>query len=88
MNLSKISIKGILANSADPDRAMQNTASDQGLHHLHQIPVKFLNIQIPAQIAVIILKFEHCDYHRVRSPKNADGKANSVDPDLTARGAV
>ena len=27
-------------------------------------------------------------YHRVMSPKDADGMANSVDPDQTALGAV
>ena len=29
------SIKGTLANSADPDQTPQNAASDQGLHRLH-----------------------------------------------------
>ena len=43
--------------------------------------LKYLTTQT---IAVIILKFECGSYHRVTSPKDADGMANSVDPDQTA----
>ena len=43
--------------------------------------------KFPKKFVVITLKFEL--YHRVMSPNNADGMANSVDPDQTApRGAV
>ena len=40
------------------------------------IALKILNIR---KIAVIILKFKQYLYHRVMSPKDADGMANSVD---------
>ena len=51
--------------------------------------VMWLNYKIPkypdtGKIAVIILQFEQCVYHRVMSQKDADGMANSVDPDQTA----
>ena len=42
--------------------------------------VKLLNILTPQKVAVILLKFEPCVYHRVMSPKDTDGMANSVDP--------
>ena len=41
--------------------------------------VNFLNIRTPKKFVVITLKFEL--YHRVMSPNDADGMANSVDPD-------
>ena len=47
--------------------------------------VNFLNIQTPKKFVVITLKF--CTrwlYHSVMSPNDADGMANSVDPDQTA----
>ena len=48
----------------------------------HKLP-KYSDTQI---IAIIILKFEQCgsSIYRVMSLKNADGMANSVDPDQTA----
>ena len=47
--------------------------------------VNFLNIRTHKKFVVITLKFDH----RVRSPNDADGMANSVDPDQTASlGAV
>ena len=46
--------------------------------------VKFLKIWTPEKFAVITLKFEQWLYHRVMSPKGAEGMANSVDPDQTA----
>ena len=49
------------------------------------ITVKILKFLVTRKIAVIILKI--CMmwlYHRVMSPKDADGMANSVDPDQTA----
>ena len=46
--------------------------------------VNFLNIRTPKKIVVITLKFELWLSHRVMSPNDADGMANSVDPDQTA----
>ena len=47
--------------------------------------VIFLNIQTPKKFVVITLKFwTMWLYHRVMSPNDADGMANSVDPDQTA----
>ena len=46
--------------------------------------VNFLNIQTPKKFVVITLKFELWLYHRVTSSNDADGMANSVDPDQTA----
>ena len=46
--------------------------------------VNFLNIRTPKKFVVITLKFELWLYHRVMSPNDADGMANSVDPDQTA----
>ena len=46
--------------------------------------VNFLNIRTPKIFVVITLKFELWLYHRVMSPNDADGMANSVDPDQTA----
>ena len=44
--------------------------------------LKIQKIWTPENIAVIILKFEQCgSIHRVMSPKDVDGMANSVDPD-------
>ena len=34
--LTLVSIKGTLANSADPDQTPQNSAADQGLHYLDE----------------------------------------------------
>ena len=46
---------------------------------------KFLNIRTPKKNVVITLKFELCGSTiRVMSPNDADGMANSVDPDQTA----
>ena len=37
-------------------------------------------------LTVNILKFEKCDFHHtMRIPKDAEGMANSVDPDLYFR---
>ena len=57
------------------------------------LTVNFLNIRTPKKFVLITLKFELCgstiEYHRVMCPKDAEGMANSVDPDQTARlGAV
>ena len=38
----------------------------------------------PKENSVIILKFYQCGLPRVMRPKDADGIANSVDPDQTA----
>ena len=44
--------------------------------------VNFLNIRTPKKIVVITLKFKLCGSTiRVMSPNDADGMANSVDPD-------
>ena len=52
---------------------------------LEQSTVNFLNIQTPKKFVVITLKFEVCGSTiRVMSPNDADGMANSVDPDQTA----
>ena len=52
-----------------------------------QTTVNFLNIRTPKTFVVITLKLELCQwlYHRVMSPNDADGMANSVDPDQTAQ---
>ena len=52
--------------------------------------VNFLNIRTPKIFVVITLKiWTMWLYHRVMSPNDADGMANSVDPDQTASlGAV
>ena len=52
--------------------------------------VNFLNIRTPKNFVVITLKFELCGSTiEVMSPNDADGMANSVDPDQTnPRGAV
>ena len=51
-----------------------------------------IKIRTPGKFAVIVQKFYQCGcslYHRVMSTKDADGMANSVDPDQTATlGAV
>ena len=47
-----------------------------------------LKIQTPEKIAVIILKKTMWIYHRILCPNNADGMANSVDPDQTAPGST
>ena len=47
--------------------------------------VNFLNIRTPKKFVVITLKFELCGSTiRVMSPNDADGMANSADPDHTA----
>ena len=47
--------------------------------------VNFLNIRTPKKFVVVTLKFELCgSYHRGMHPNDADGMANSVDPDQTA----
>ena len=47
--------------------------------------VNFLNIRTPKKFVVITLKIWIVWlYHRVMSPNNAEGKANSVDSDQTA----
>ena len=47
--------------------------------------VKLLKIRTPENFAVIPLKFEKDGFNiRVMHPKDADGIANSVDPDQTA----
>ena len=43
--------------------------------------LKFLKLGTPEKFAVNILKLE---LYRVMGPKDADGMANSVDPDQTA----
>ena len=44
-----------------------------------------LSFRTPKKFVVITLKFEPMWlYHRVMSPNDADGMANSVDPDQTA----
>ena len=43
--------------------------------------INFLNIRTPKKLVVITLKFELWLYHRVMSPNDADGMANSVDPE-------
>ena len=55
------------------------------MFQLLYLTVKFLNIRTPKKLVVITLKFELCGSNiRVRSPNDADGMANSVDPDQTA----
>ena len=52
--------------------------------NLSLITVNFLNIWTPKKFVVITLKFELCgSTMRVMSPNDADGMANSVDPDQT-----
>ena len=46
--------------------------------------VNFLNIRTPKKFVVITLNFELWLYHRVMSPNDVDGMANSVDYDQTA----
>ena len=44
-----------------------------------------LNIQTPGKFAVIIQKFEQCDFnHKIMCSKDVDRMANSVYPDQTA----
>ena len=50
--------------------------------------VKLLKILTPKKIAVVTLKLNKGALLRVIRPKDADGIANSVDPDQTAPGAV
>ena len=51
--------------------------------------VKNLKIRTPEKFAVIIIKVGTVwFYDRVMHPKDADGMANSVDPDQTAPLAV
>ena len=49
-----------------------------------QSTVNFLNIQTPKIFVVITQHWTMWLYHRVMSPNDADGIANSVDPDQTA----
>ena len=50
--------------------------------------VNILKIRTPKTFAVITLKFEQDGLHRrVMHSKDADGIANSVDPDQTALGS-
>ena len=46
--------------------------------------VNFLNIRASKLFVVITLKFELCGCTRVMGPNDADGMANSADPDQTA----
>ena len=46
--------------------------------------VNFLNIRTPKKFVVLTLNFELCDSTIEMSPNDADGMANSVDPDQTA----
>ena len=48
--------------------------------------IKILKFQTPEKFAAITLNFEQCGFitYRVMHPKDADGIANSVDPDQTA----
>ena len=46
--------------------------------------VKFLNFQTPENFAVINLKFKQRQNLRVFCQKDANGKANSEDPDQNA----
>ena len=47
--------------------------------------INFLNIQTPKKFVVITLKVEQDGFSlRVMHPKDAEGIANSVDPDQTA----
>ena len=63
-----------------------NTSETLSVLYPHRVStVNFLNIGTPKQFVVIAIKFELWLYHRVTSPNDADGMANSVDPD---RGAV
>ena len=62
---------------------MDNNSSNFGLKQ--KATVNFLNIRTPKKFVVLTLKFELLWlYHRVMSPNDADGMANSVDPDQTA----
>ena len=45
---------------------------------------KILKFWIPKKLDVITLKSESCGFTTVICPKDADGMANSVDPDQTA----
>ena len=61
-----------------------NYSSDSS-QHSDSTTVNFLNIQTPKKIGCNHSKI--CTvwlYHRVMSPNDADGMANSVDPDQTA----
>ena len=46
--------------------------------------VMILSFRTPKTFVVITLKFELWLYHRLIGPNDADGMANSVDPDQTA----
>ena len=48
--------------------------------------VKILKFGTPQTIAIIVLKIEKFDVtlHYLMHPKDADGMANSIDPDQTA----
>ena len=50
---------------------------------LYLLTVNFVNIRTPKKFIVITLKFKLWRYHRVISSNDADGMANSVDPDQT-----
>ena len=49
--------------------------------HFSAFTINFLNIRTPKIFVVITLKFELCGFTRVMSPNDADGMANSVDPE-------
>ena len=57
---------------------------DPGSIVFAQTTVNFLNILTLKIFVVITLKFELCGSTIVMSPNDADGMANSVDPDQTA----
>ena len=51
---------------------------------LQMTSVNFLNIRTPKKFVVITKIWTMWLYHRVMSPNDADGMANSVDPNQTA----
>ena len=53
-------------------------------HHSIQATMNFLNIRTSKKFIVITKIWTMWLYHRVMSPNDAVGMANSVDPDQTA----
>ena len=81
----------VLIRFASPEELTKIILQLSSITGTHWIPLKILKIQTSEQFAVIILKFEqggltieYCIQRMLLHPKDADGIANSVDPDQTA----
>ena len=72
------------ANSADPDQTAHYSMVEPHSSNFRVITTNILGVQIFRKFMVVTLKFEQgcC------TTKDADGMANSVDPDQTASGGA